>query len=193
MIEELRDYLIQHGVAEDMADEVHGAHYRDGERGVREYTKSLGENQYEYEDLLIALCHGWEIEAGEATIEEIIRRVGSEYLERQLYFLDRSIVGDLGKPEPGRITQAQSAESVDPARLAPGVLDWERDRELPEAEIRDARGIRYRKVFWVNPRSGEGERIAQDSSGQAILDESTGHIKRERFRAAVPFNIKWRR
>jgi hypothetical protein len=64
VIEELRDYLIRHGMPDDHADEVHDAFYDQDDEGIRSSPFTFYCGQAERE-ALVELAHNWQREVGE--------------------------------------------------------------------------------------------------------------------------------
>jgi hypothetical protein len=65
MIEELQDYLIRHGWAEDVAVDIHMAYYYKDMIGVRDYAKTLSTDQHDFEDETLNAVWAWREEVGE--------------------------------------------------------------------------------------------------------------------------------
>lgn len=94
---------------------------------------------------------------------------------------DAIIHGNPDAPKPEGVLHAD-----------PDVISWERGpaSETRSAEIYDANGLQWDGVLWINQRTGEGERVVRDADGQAVMGEDGA--ERERFKAAVPLNIRWK-
>lgn len=66
MIEELGEYLVRHGWAEDVADDIHDAYYHREIDGVVEFAKTMADDQHDYVDEIVADVRNWQQEVGEA-------------------------------------------------------------------------------------------------------------------------------
>lgn len=66
MIEELRDYLIRHGLAEDLADDLHDAYYGEETAGALDIAETWATDQHDYRSEIAEMILGWRRESGEA-------------------------------------------------------------------------------------------------------------------------------
>lgn len=65
VIEELRDFLIRHGVGEEIADQVHDAYCDGGEPGVEELMMGMNGGDRDYAEEMLNLTAAWKDEMGE--------------------------------------------------------------------------------------------------------------------------------
>jgi len=67
VIEELRDYLVRLGIADDVADDIHDA-YLDGDmKGVCQFSKTLEDDEHDYTNEITQHILSWRREVGECS------------------------------------------------------------------------------------------------------------------------------
>ncbi len=89
VIEELQDYLIRHGLSEDIASEVHDAYYESMPKACK-YARSLNDEKHDYVPEIVELILNWRREVGEAYehITEYVAKAARIVRSHKGWFVD---------------------------------------------------------------------------------------------------------